>query len=411
MNDKNHKDWEGLFEQMPVDADVNDEHRAKLREQFLDLVETAPAPASRRQSFRDTGRTLMKYKAPHFSAVAMLLAGLAWLLQNGTPAYALDQIIDNMVKARTARFEMTVKADGLPEQKMKALYMEPSHFRQELGLGLVNISDWKVGKMIGLNPNAKQATVLNIVNMPDDVKGQQQRNHFDAIRETLGKAAKNPDAKVEPLGEKGLDGRRVVGFRFFENPDPMTMWADPATQLPVRIEAIMIGPPKTEVVMSNYEFDVELDKSLFSLEIPKGYKVLETDVDASKPSENDLIDALKFCRDEAGEFPAGIDSVGIASFISKLLVKQGVGKEGPTKEQMQSVLKVSRGCQFGLMLPATAHAHYAGAKVKPGDAKQVVFWYRPEGAKKYRVVYGDLSVKEVEKAPAVDGAVKLQIQR
>ena len=116
MNDKNHKDWEGLFEQMPVDADVNDEHRAKLREQFLDLVETAPAPASRRHIFRDTGRTLMKYKVPHFSAVAMLLAGLAWLLQNGTPAYALDQIIDNMVKARTARFEMTVKADGLPEQ-------------------------------------------------------------------------------------------------------------------------------------------------------------------------------------------------------------------------------------------------------------------------------------------------------
>ncbi len=410
MNDKNHKDWEGLFEQMPVDADVNEEHRAELREQFLDLVETAPAPASRRHIFRDTGRILMKYKVPHFSAVAMLLAGLVWLLQNGTPAYALDQIIDNMVKARTARFEMTVRADGLPEQKMKALYMEPSRFRQELGLGLVNISDWKAGKMIGLNPNAKQATVMNIVNMPDDLKGQQQ-NHFDAIREALRDAAKDPGANVESLGEKMLDGRRVVGFRFFENPYPMTMWADPATQLPVRIEATMIGPPKTSVVMHNYEFNVELDKSLFSLEIPKGYKVLETDVDASKPTENDLIVALKFCRDEAGEFPAGIDSVGIASFISKLLVKQGVGKEGPTKEQMQSVLKVSRGSQFGLMLPATADAHYAGAKVKPGDAKQVVFWYRPEGAKKYRVVYGDLSVKEVEKAPAVDGAVKLQIQR
>ena len=33
--------------------------------------------------------------------------------------------------------------------------------------------------------------------------------------------------------------------------------------------------------------------------------------------------------------------------------------------------------------------------VKLGDADKAIFWYRPKGAEKYRVIYGDLSVKDV----------------
>jgi len=39
--------------------------------------------------------------------------------------------------------------------------------------------------------------------------------------------------------------------------------------------------------------------------------------------------------------------------------------------------------------------HYAGADVKFGDAEKAIFWYRPEGAETYRVIYGDLSAKDV----------------
>jgi hypothetical protein len=34
--------------------------------------------------------------------------------------------------------------------------------------------------------------------------------------------------------------------------------------------------------------------------------------------------------------------------------------------------------------------------VKFGDSDAPIFWYRPEGAETYRVIYGDLSVKDVE---------------
>ena len=33
--------------------------------------------------------------------------------------------------------------------------------------------------------------------------------------------------------------------------------------------------------------------------------------------------------------------------------------------------------------------------MKLGDADRIIFWYRPEGSEKYRVVYGDLHVGDV----------------
>jgi hypothetical protein len=39
--------------------------------------------------------------------------------------------------------------------------------------------------------------------------------------------------------------------------------------------------------------------------------------------------------------------------------------------------------------------HYAGSGVKVGEADKAVFWYLPDGSQTYRVIYGDLSVKDV----------------
>lgn len=42
-----------------------------------------------------------------------------------------------------------------------------------------------------------------------------------------------------------------------------------------------------------------------------------------------------------------------------------------------------------------SNRHYAGADVKFGDSDKAIFWYRPEGSETYRVIYGDLSVKDI----------------
>jgi hypothetical protein len=38
--------------------------------------------------------------------------------------------------------------------------------------------------------------------------------------------------------------------------------------------------------------------------------------------------------------------------------------------------------------------HYAGNGVKQGDGSKAIFWYKPNGSKTWRVVLGDLKVKD-----------------
>ncbi len=410
MTNRPPDNWNELFGELPVDDAVRDEHRHRLKADVLDAYETSKPHEPPRRRLHDIGRVLMKYKAPHWTVAAITVACLIWLTQNGsTPAFAVEEVVSNMADARTARFEMTVTVVGQPEMKMKGFYMEPAHFRQEMFGGYINIADWTIGKMVGLDPMTKQATVINIVNMPADQKAQGQQNSFESIRESLRKAVADPNVKVEMLGEKQLEGRTVVGFRFRNGPMPTTMWADPKTKFPVSIESTMIGPPKTKVVMSNYEFNVELDEKLFSTKIPEGYTVTEADVDASKPTEQDFIAALRLCGKATGKFPAGFDTAAIASYVGGYLAKQGIGKDGkgPTGKQLEEVGRISRGFQFAMLLPAEADAHYAGGKAEHGNAKHPVLWYRPEGSKTYRVIYADFSVKELDDAPEIDGAKKL----
>lgn len=409
MNSPNDNDWKSLFEQLPADTTVNDEHRDRLRDQFLEARDATATPVPDHSIIlQKTGRLLMKYKAPHCTIAALLITGMIWLSQGTSLVLALDEVVDNMVRARSAQFDMTVKPAGIPEQKTKAFFLEPAFFRQEMGNGYVNIADWKVGRMIGLDPNSKQATVINIVNQPADAREKRQQNQFEAIRDSLRKAVSDPNTKIETLGEKQLDGRKVLGYRFKEGGLPMTVWADPETKLPVSIESTMIGPPKTTVTMSNYKFNVELDKSLFSMKIPEGYKVTETDVDASKPTEESFVSALKTCSEATDEFPAGLDAVAIGSYVRKLFAKRGVTNDAPPRsELMQQVVKISRGFQFALLLPPEADAHYAGKDAKPGDSKRPIFWYRPAESDSYRVIYADLKTKDSATAPQVDGALKL----
>ena len=74
-------------------------------------------------------------------------------------------------------------------------------------------------------------------------------------------------------------------------------------------------------------------------------------------------------------------------------------------------MTIGRGMTFALELPESADAHYAGKGVKLGEPDRPIFWYKPEGAKTYRVIYADLSVKEAEQSPEVAGAVRLEKTR
>jgi len=65
------------------------------------------------------------------------------------------------------------------------------------------------------------------------------------------------------------------------------------------------------------------------------------------------------------------------------------------EEGTQMGLNFGKGLMFHQMLQTQGQSHYAGQGVKLGDASKAVFWYKPQGSETYRVIYGDLSVKDV----------------
>jgi hypothetical protein len=65
------------------------------------------------------------------------------------------------------------------------------------------------------------------------------------------------------------------------------------------------------------------------------------------------------------------------------------------QDQMQHAMKMARGMVFITSLPAESNWNYAGENIKFGDAQTPIFWYQSTGSQTYRIIYGDLSVKDV----------------
>ena len=97
----------------------------------------------------------------------------------------------------------------------------------------------------------------------------------------------------------------------------------------------------------------------------------------------------------------------LPSYVASYVVRQGVTDDNPpSSELMGKVMSIGRGFQFLLTLPAEADAHYARPAASGAEDAPII-WYKPVGSSKYRVIRRDLSVKEVDDAPQVEGAVKL----
>jgi len=153
--------------------------------------------------------------------------------------------------------------------------------------------------------------------------------------------------------------------------------------------------------------NVQLDESLFDLTPPADYQVREFAMDASPFKEEDLIETLRIASEMSdGKFPESLDFEASQQLILKSArTAKGTSDEKVMEKFMKVGAKIGRGFSFATQLPSTANAHYAGKGVLRDAKDTPVFWYRPEGAQKYRVIYADLTVRDAETAPEVPGAV------
>lgn len=334
----------------------------------------------------------MKSKITKLAAAAgIVIAVILGLNIIGSPnksGQVFASVIQQIRNVRTVTFITEVQMGQQTTMRVERAQKEPGLSRAVFPGGSILISDLNQKKSIVINPSEKQYTENDLENVPTD----RTQDLFEYMR-TL------PDQANEVLESKEIDGRIAQGFRVIEHGIDTTLWIDVQTGDLVRMEGQFPNAPNTRIVGTNFKFDVELDDALFSLTPPDGYTSKEPPkIDKSEINCQDLISLLRWwpANVEGGVFPPTLEPAEYAKIGSEMK-KEGKVKEfaGTKDEKMQQMSKLTRGMQFVIMMKPENEWHYAGKGVKLGDVDTAICWYRPQGSQTYRVIYGDLSVKEV----------------
>jgi len=396
---KDEADFEKVVGRLNIDTEPNPEHKQKLRRQMLSVFkQTGQKSTTRIIVFRTLRSITMKSPVIKIAtAAAIIITVLIGFLTIGSSTPAFAEIIQPFLTARTASFQMSMDVEGVPTQTFDCLYSEPIRMRQtSKEQGAVVISDLQIGKIVSLVPAQKKAFIIELVNMPED-QDQSEFNMFSSIRQHIQEAKESEDASVEFLGEKQINGLTAIGYHVQKPGIDMTIWADLKTKLPVQMTNSM-GP--ATYTITDIVFDVEVDESLLSLEIPADYTVHTRQVDASDPTEEDLVNMFRLWAEHMdGNLLSAFEMNVITEFMQyqrKKMKEQGIEPTEQTALELGDIVhKINRGGMFVHALPSESDWHYVGKDVKFGEAEKPIFWYKPEGSQTYRVIYGDLSIKDV----------------
>ncbi|MGD0519167.1 MAG: hypothetical protein ABSA26_16650 [Thermoguttaceae bacterium] len=419
-----------------------------LRATILDRVGMAETVAHVKEAIREADvspiitveRTLKMKRIANLAMAATILVALGilvfWMtIGGGSTSIAFAEVAKALDSLRTATYDCTMEMKDPMDGKthttnMKCFFLAPSCERTETSVSTgsakdkdsgIMILDHQAMKGITLAPEQKLATTIDLSKIK---KPAGPSNPFEMVRQLVREGSSGPGMKVDSLGKKEIDGRVAIGFRTHSNMADQAFWADPQTARLVRIEVDFAGG-SGHGVMSNFRYDMELDPSLFSLEPPAGYTI--NNMEATMPVEDDLVNILRVVAEHNdGTFPAAIgmsnkeyqQAIQAASkseveklvkepetekLLKDLLVQYGKDKDGFMKAWMKAMMpfqqklmqKYQQGMMFYNMLNSQNDSHYAGKDVKLGTPDRPIFWYKPTGAEKYRVIYADLSVKDM----------------
>jgi len=340
-------------------------------------------------------REIMKRNANKIAAAAVLLMVILLsihFLVGSTGSVAWADVVRPILTARTVVFNVVmIEGENVPINRV--MNMGTQRIRSELlspdgkTIQVISIVDYDTSRILMLYPSQKKASLVDLKDLPE-----KPENVLEEMRNIITELQNDPDVSVEPLGEKEIDGRIAKGFRATAPDEELTVWADPQTALPIRTEQKW---RQVQFVCTDFQFDIEMDESLFSMEIPEGYSAPpKAELSIEGTTEQDLVKTLRIWAEVI------LDDVFPNDFTGQVYVED-VNKNRKkfakleNKERIELAMKLQPGFIFVQLLKAENDWHYVGGNVKLGDAESPVCWYRPTDSETYRVIYGDLSVKDV----------------
>ncbi len=342
-------------------------------------------------------RNLMNNPKTKFAiAAALLVAVVLGILpvfrHTAPPTFA--QVTSHLMQAQTAVLTIVVGQPGAAPE-IQDMIMGNRIRRTMEGIPNISIIDLETSRILSLDSNTKTAIYVELKNLP------QIPNYMEHLRNIITILEETEGVEIEYLDRQDLDGRTVIGYKATYPGGQLYLWADPATYAPVQIDHY---EGQMTIFCKDLQFDVPMDESLFSMEVPEGYTTQQAQLDLASGTEEAFILGLGLWAQYIGDgyYP---DDVHVEAFIKNAsMVGEKLKAAGLTDaEQMEIGMALSRHLLFIRFFRGEGEGVYNGKDVRWGDAEIPIFWYKPKESPTWRVIWGDLRVEDTaeENLPAV----------
>lgn len=225
-------------------------------------------------------------------------------------------VLENIRNSKTLTFMVRAKEQGPPI--MKVMVIDPYVSRFEFLSKQIPSAPIIGGQIWIVDTGKGKALILDTVKKTGKVypAKREMLDTYDAFRNFRDRV----DFSVEEIGNRQIGDKQAIGFKLKKENEnhEIIVWADPETKLPILMEAPFEDAEGQimQHVVTDIVFDVELDKSLFSLEPPKGYKLQEFEYDPSIKRLKSAVNMdriIKACRkyvdEHDGQWPDSLQEL------------------------------------------------------------------------------------------------------
>lgn len=214
------------------------------------------------------------------------------------------------------------------------------------------------------------------------------------------------------LGRKTINGIEVEGIEVDNEQFGATLfergkgrlWAAVDTELPVLIElegTSAGGTVQISLTLDGFDWTPGLQAKDFEPNIPPDYTMM-AEVDLSGSIEAVIKGLRGFTQITQGKYPSNLDLMTAGKEVAEAYgaMRQSQGRDDqdpPTQEEMENMLTIQGACLFyGKLTKEDKDVAYYGDQVTPEDADKVLMRWKISD-EQYRVIFGDLSTRDVGK--------------
>ncbi|HNT35796.1 MAG TPA: DUF2092 domain-containing protein [bacterium] len=380
-NRKSEEEMQGMLKQTR-DTPVPDEVKARLQAHLtafrrkMDAAEAARfRPVFRLWSWRSVAAVAS------FAAILLLFL-FSNPLRKGNSGISFADVLEQLKTFRPYSWTDSIQYENKPALKMRVMKPSLSVRREIREDGSIYVFDLQAGKTLQLLPEKKYARLT--VYTEDEPKQDP---------DLLAMIGQLQDGTQQELGKRKIDGTMATGFKVPGGMTTWTVWVDPETCLPVRVELDQETKPRRKIVMSDFDFAPAFDESLFNMEPPEGYAVEKIVRKRANPTERSFIEGLRFLSEFlGGRFPSSLEGSELAKELADRVKELGGSRSNEETDKINEYhSEVTRYVQILKGFTKVENFSYVGGTVTPGDKSAPILWYREKGSKTYRVIYGDLS--------------------